>query len=295
MSDDAKSKYDIGIVTCEAARGLDADLEPLLAALTRAHLTSAIVDWHADDLDSVQYRALLLRSPWDYSQNYPEFCSWLDRISERVRLFNDCEIVRWNLDKRYLSSLAQAGIPIVSTTFLVPGEPLVALPEADELVIKPTVSAGSRDTMRHTTHDSARAHAERLLAQGRVVMAQPYLKRVDEQGETALLFFDGQLSHTIRKGPLLSRDGAATNSLFAAEVISAREPEADELALARRVLAALPFPRPPLYARVDLLRDDQGRPVLLELELTEPSLFFATAQGSADRFVHALAAQLKQG
>lgn len=285
------TRFDVGIVTCEVARGLDTDLEPLLIALTRAGLTSALVDWHADDLDRVQYRALLLRSPWDYSQHYAEFCTWLERIGGRVPLFNPHEVVRWNLDKRYLSTLAQCGIPIVPTTFLLPGEEIV-LPDADELVIKPVVSAGSRDTMRHTTRESAHAHAQRLLADGRIVMAQPYLKRVDEIGETALLFVDGKLSHAIRKGPLLSRDGAATNSLFAAEVISARDPQADELALAKRVLAALPFSEAPLYARVDLLRDDAGKPVLLELELTEPSMFFPMAQGSAERFVHALAQRL---
>lgn len=287
----AEARFDVGIVTCEAARGLDTDLEPLMSALGRASLSYALVDWHADDLDTVRYRALLLRSPWDYSQHYQTFCTWLDRVGKRTRLLNALDIVRWNLDKRYLETLAQSGIPTVPTTFLLPGKPVI-LPNADELVIKPAVSAGSRDTMRHTRRDTAQAHAERLLADGRVVMAQPYLKRVDEHGETALLFVDGQLSHVIRKGPLLSRDGAATNALFAAEVISPREPEADELALAKRVLAALPFSEPPLYARVDLLRSDSGKPVLLELELTEPSMFFPMAQGSAERFVEALARRL---
>jgi O-ureido-D-serine cyclo-ligase len=291
MSRPAEVRCDVGVVTCEAARGLDTDLEPLVSALGRAGLTHALVDWHADDLDTVQYRALLLRSPWDYSQHYAAFCAWLERVGKRARLFNAVDIVRWNLDKRYLARLAESGVPIVPTTFLLPGQS-VMLPEAAELVIKPAVSAGSRDTMRHTNREGAAAHAQRLLADDRVVMAQPYLKRVDEVGETALLFIDGQLSHSIRKGPLLSADGSATNSLFAAEVISPRDPQADELALARKVFAALPFSEPPLYARVDLLRDDVGKPVLLELELTEPSMFFPMAVGSADRFVQALAARL---
>jgi O-ureido-D-serine cyclo-ligase len=46
------------------------------------------------------------------------------------------------------------------------------------------------------------------------------------------------------------------------------------------------------YARVDLIRSDDGHPRLLELELTEPSLFFAQAPGSADRFAASLASRL---
>lgn len=97
-----------------------------------------------------------------------------------------------------------------------------------------------------------------------------------------------QYSHAIRKGPLLPPNAGATAALFAPEKIAAREPGADERALASRVLAALPFARPPLYARVDLLRDGDGQPVLLELELAEPSLFFEHAPGSVARFVDAL-------
>ena len=46
------------------------------------------------------------------------------------------------------------------------------------------------------------------------------------------------------------------------------------------------------YARVDLLPSAKG-PQLLELELTEPSLFFHTATSAADRFVAALRESLR--
>jgi hypothetical protein len=120
---------------------------------------------------------------------------------------------------------------------------------------------------------------------------QPYLADVDASGETALLFFDGDFSHAIRKGPLLQRASAATRVLFAAEHITSRVPSDEEIQIARQILAVMPFPDP-LYVRVDLLPSPAG-PQLLELELTEPSLFFAHGEGSADRFVAALITRLR--
>jgi glutathione synthase/RimK-type ligase-like ATP-grasp enzyme len=204
-------------------------------------------------------------------------------------LINAPAVVAWNSDKRYLRDLVDAGVNVVDTSFIEPGDP-IELPVGVEFVVKPTVSAGSRDTVRYHADDHAPATAqvEALLADGRTVMVQPYQAAVDEQGETALLFFGGEFSHAIRKGPLLAPNADATAALFAPEQIVARDPAPEERALAQRVLAALPFPGPLLYARVDLLRDAQGAPVLLELELTEPSLFFPFAQGSVERFVEAL-------
>jgi O-ureido-D-serine cyclo-ligase len=126
-----------------------------------------------------------------------------------------------------------------------------------------------------------------LLDAKRSVLLQPYLERVDRDGETALMFFEGRFSHAIRKGPLLPPGGAATAGLFAAESITPRVPGTDEMRLAEKVVAALPFGLP-LYARVDLIRDDHGAPCLLEVELTEPSLFFAHAAGSAEKFTAAV-------
>jgi O-ureido-D-serine cyclo-ligase len=126
-----------------------------------------------------------------------------------------------------------------------------------------------------------------LLAAGRSVLLQPYLAAVDRDGETALIYIGGRFSHAVRKGPLLPPDAAATAALFAPEDIRPRSAADDELALGARVLAQLPFSEP-LYARVDLIRDNQGVPCLLELELTEPSLFFAHAPGAAERLVAAV-------
>ena len=120
------------------------------------------------------------------------------------------------------------------------------------------------------------------------MLLQPYLERVDAEGETALVFFEGTFSHAIRKGPLLQRGAEATRKLYATEAITPRTPSADELDVAQRALAAIPLQQPLLYARVDLIRADDGSPRLLELELVEPSVFVGYAAGAAARFAAAI-------
>jgi glutathione synthase/RimK-type ligase-like ATP-grasp enzyme len=281
----------IALVTAREARALDEDLPPLANALHHAGLEAHIVCWDAA-LDWSQFDMLLLRSTWDYMSRLEEFLSWAEQAARAAPLLNSLPMVRWNIDKHYLGALAQAGVPVVPTTFLEPG---AEVPEAvdsflthhhcAEFVVKPAIGAGSRDAQRHHRDDRAPAivQASRLLAAGRSVLLQPYLSRVDEEGEAALIFFAGEFSHSIRKAALLRPGAAATAGLFAAERISPRTATADELALARQALAAMPFATP-LYARVDLIRHAGGQPLLLELELIEPSLFFAQAPQAAARF-----------
>jgi O-ureido-D-serine cyclo-ligase len=211
---------------------------------------------------------------------------------------NPLATVRWNTDKHYLAELSRAGVPVVPSLFVEPDDNvenaldgfLATYPEADDFVIKPCVGAGSRDAQRHRreTWEQARAHLRRLLDARRSALLQPYFHSVDEYGETALLFFEGEYSHAIRKGPLLKRGESSTSELFAAEQITPRTPSDQEIAIARDALAAMPFANPLLYARVDLINDDTGSPRVLELELTEPSVFLAHARGAAERFVQAI-------
>jgi O-ureido-D-serine cyclo-ligase len=281
----------VALVTAREAQGLDEDLPPLADALHHAGVDVQIVPWDAAR-DWSQFDMLLLRSTWDYMSRLAQFLSWAEAVSRVTRLVNSLVTVRWNIDKHYLGTLAAAGVPVVPTAFVEPGAVATAAlaqfltaDSCSEFVIKPAIGAGSRDAQRHDRHSlaAAVAHAERLLSAERSILVQPYLARVDAEGEAALVFFGGEFSHSIRKGALLRPGAGATSELFAAETITARSALADELAVARRALAAVPSGVPP-YARVDLIRDDAGAPLLLELELIEPSLFFRYAPGAAARF-----------
>jgi hypothetical protein len=291
----------VALVTARAARGLDEDMPPLTAALALAGAGSEIVDWDDPGVEWARFDLVVPRSAWDYAERLPEFLDWAERVTRLTTLLNPLAVARWNTDKHYLGELARAGAPVVPTWYVEPGEDagrrldeLLAADACRELVVKPAVGAGSRDARRHARRERAQilAHIAPLLASGRSVMLQPYLESVDHSGETALMYIDGRFSHAIRKGALLPVAGApATAGLFAAEEIIPRAPGADELAAAERILRAAPFERL-AYARVDLLRDPAGSPRLLELELTEPSLFLAHAPGSAGRFAAALLARL---
>ena len=282
----------LALATAISAAGADDDLHPLQDACVKAGIRADIVAWDDPTVSWSRFDAVLLRSTWDYTQRLPEFLAWCARIASITTLMNPLEVVRWNTDKHYLGELAGKRVPVIPSHYVEPGDDASALPDFEEFVVKPCVGAGSRGARRflRTERKAAVAHAKELLAADQSVLVQPYLRAVDEEGETALIFFDGRFSHAVRKGPLLRRGEAATRALFAAEHIGARKPSDNERLVAKQVLAALPFERLP-YARVDLLPAPEG-PQLLELELTEPSLFFATAPGAAERFARVLAARM---
>ena len=294
-------------VTAIASAALDDDMPLLLAACQRLGLSAEVRAWDDFTVSWGRYDAVVLRSTWDYVERLPAFLHWCERVDRVSRLHNPLPVLRWNVDKHYLNDLDAAGIPVVPTRFVeVDAEPLPALQaclaeyaDAFEIVVKPTVSAGSRDTQRYR-HDQSFAaanHIGRLLDAGRSVMVQPYLDAVDTRGETALLYFDGVFSHAIRKAALLRPGEAPVDHTQLPDAIAPRTPDDDEMQLADAVIATLE-PRGggrPLYARVDLIRDGEARPRLLEVELVEPSLFFDTVPEAADRFAAALARLLQAG
>ncbi|MBI3132211.1 MAG: hypothetical protein HYZ13_12900 [Acidobacteria bacterium] len=293
----------IALVTAQEALGLDQDLQPLLDALRAEGAVAEAHCWDAD-VDWSRFQAAILRSTWDYVPRLPVFLDWCANTAKATRLLNPPEVVRWNTDKHYLLELHRGGVPVVPTRFVEPGEhPIGALetflhrgefsvgrPMAfREFVLKPAIGAGSKDAARYAVDDLAHAqdHLARLLSQGRSAMLQPYLASVDTRGETAMLAFEGHFSHAIRKGPLLRRGAGLVEGLFAPEEITPRAPTPKEHRTAEAALRAMPFSGL-LYARIDLIEDEAGLPVVLELELTEPSLFFAQGPGSAERFAKAI-------
>jgi glutathione synthase/RimK-type ligase-like ATP-grasp enzyme len=285
----------IALVTAVAARDVDEDMRPLESALRTAGADATIAEWDRPH-DWSRFDIALLRSTWDYPHRLAEFLDWAKAISQETTLLNPLPLVKWNSDKHYLRDLAEKSVPTVPSKFVEPGESpdqriveLFSQPDVAEFVVKPAVGAGSRDAHRfgRDEKEDAARHAQRMLNEKRSVLFQPYLDKVDHLGETALLYFEGQFSHAIRKGPLLKRKEGPTTELFAKEAITARVPDTAELRVAAQALQAAPFDTP-LYARVDLIRDQHGDPVVLELELIEPSLFFPYAPGSADRFAAAV-------
>ena len=292
---------EIALVTCADLPELEDDDRLVIAPLAARGLVAEPVVWDDPGVDWDRYALAVLRSPWDYATRRDEFVAWARSVP---RLANPAGTVEWNTDKRYLAELSAAGVPVVPTGWVQPGDEWTP-PAGGTWVVKPTISAGSLDTGRYQLADPAeRAHAvghvRRLRAAGRPVMVQPYLDAVDTYGETALVFVGGRDSHAIRKGPMLDGPDLGATGLYKPEEISAREATAAERAVADRTIAAIPGglagpvdPAALLYARVDVIPGPDGAPVLVELELTEPSLFLAHAAGAADRLASAIASSVR--
>jgi hypothetical protein len=276
----------VALVTCRDLPVGDEDGPALQVACSAAGLDADWRVWDDPAVDWGSYDLVVIRSTWDYTAHRDDFVAWAMSVP---RLANPADVVAWNTVKTYLRDLAAAGLPVVPTTWLEPGaEP--RFPDDGEYVVKPAVSAGARHTARYGPEhgEQARQHAAALLAAGERVMVQPYLAAVDEVGETALLYCGGRYSHAIRKGPLLTGPDSDVPGLYRPETVEPREPSAAERAVADAALAAAPGSLL-LYARVDLLPGPDGEPLLLELELTEPSFFLAASPGAADRFARAVA------
>ncbi len=277
----------IALATCEALPDLDLDDQPLVDLFRKIGIEATPAIWSDPTISWSDFDHIIIRNTWDYTNRLEEFLAWAKAHESQIK--NSFEIIEWNSNKIYLNDLSSAGFPIVETQFV--SDPLGTwdLPIDGDFVVKPTVSCGSQDTMRFPTSDphsqrNAQDLIGRIVSQGKTAMVQPYLAAVDEVGETAQLFIHGEYSHAIRKGPLLApkTDAQKEHGLFLKEDISPRDPSPEQRELADAVIAYVTqrFGLP-LFARVDLLDDPQGKPVILELELVEPSMFFVTAPESA--------------
>ena len=286
----------VALVSSAEARGHDTDLPLITAALADAGIASDIIDWDTAAADWGQFDAAVVRSPWDYHRRYAEFLAWLGTVSAATTLLNNAAVIRWNTDKTYLAELVDAGLPVIPTTFVGGAQALVDATEAGvlsgDVVVKPTVSAGSNNTERHrSSRARAAAHVAGLIDTGMTAMVQPYQPAIDEHGESGLLYFNGMFSHAFRKGAILATGENVKNGLFAVEDIGERDASDAERDLGDRVMSYVTakFGSSPLYARVDMVPGADGAPVLMEVELAEPSLFLHTSQGAAGRFAAAVA------
>lgn len=283
----------IALVSCSTLPTWEVDDRPFQAALAAAGVEVLVPAWDDPDFEWAGVDAAILRTTWDYVPRHAEFAAWILRVGARTRLFNPPPLVLWNLDKRYLRELGSRGAPLAPTEWIAPG----AKPDLAGLIagrgwrtafLKPVIGASASGTLRFTTDAAGIESAARHLATTEApagFMLQPYLPRVETEGERSLIYFGGAYSHAVRKVPVKG-DYRVQDDYGASD--GPHHPTDAEREAARLALGAMPFAEPPLYARVDLLSDDDGRPVLVELEMVEPSLFFRHDSAAPARFVAAI-------
>jgi hypothetical protein len=275
----------------------------IVEALVERGVSASQIPWDDPATDWSAFEAVVIRSTWDYAARCEEFLRWCDSIGPT--LHNCAGLVRWSSDKRYLADLAAAGIPTVETEYVAPGEEISL---NGEVVVKPTVSAGARDSGRFAVaaHELAHGLIGEIQASGRTAMVQPFHSSVDSTGETAVVCIDGEPAHALRKRAVLQPDKVAPvrdDELGAAEImydpglVTADVAAENELDLAARVVAEASrcFNYLPLYARVDMIRDRVGAPILLELEAIEPNFYLDQAPATTAIVADAILKRLPGG
>lgn len=279
----------VALATCATLPEPDIDEAPLLEAFRAMGAEADTLAWDDPDADPAAFDVVCLRATWNYPERAAEFLAWLDRAAGVSRLFNPPAVVRANIDKRYLRDLASKGIPIIPTAFAGPGEKIDLGAVCDrrrwtDIVIKPAVGAGSFLTERFAETDRARAQSFLdTHAADRPMLIQRFMPSVATTGERAVVTIDGKVSHAVHKHPRFAADEEKVEGVALAD---------DERVFAERVLELL-GPET-LYARVDLLRDDDGSLLLSELELIEPSLFFPFDDDAARKFAEATLGRLAE-
>ncbi len=263
----------------------DQMMECLTPALAAHGASIDAIRWDAENIDWRSYDAVLIGSAWDYQDNLAEFLTRLDVIESQTILFNSSQIVRWNCRKTYLKDLAAKGVATVPTLWLDTPDAgsLTGAFDAlgsDDLVLKRQVGANAEGQFRLHRGDPLPALSDPM-------MAQPFLPAIQSEGELSLIFIDGEFSHGLVKS---AADGEYRIQSSYGGSERRHSPSASDLTVAQSVLEALDDA--PLYARVDMVRGDDGALMLMELELIEPFLYPMQADDFGERIYEALARRL---
>lgn len=309
MPDAARARIAVVVTDQYGPGDPDRDTPALLAALRGrgAHAQAAV--WHDGRVEWAGFDLAVLRTPWDWATRRAEFLGWLDRVEPLTRVLNPPPLVRWNLDKRYLAELAQAGIAVVPTTYHRDADHLpdalaahtanAACDLTAHVVVKPAHGAGAVGTGLFRADDpAALTLAREVLRGGDTVLLQPEIAELSAGEEKAVYLIDGEVTHAIAKGALLARGGGLIGGTYT-ENPRLVPIEDDERELARRVLdAALACAgqtERALYARIDLVRSAEHGLVVLEAELFEPFFNLHLVPEVAERFAGAVLARLASG
>ncbi|AXK38402.1 ATP-grasp domain-containing protein [Crenobacter cavernae] len=279
--------------TCWYTRQIHHEDNLVADALRRRGFKVARLDWADPEFDWSETRSAVFRTTWDYFHRFAEFAPWLAKVGQATRLFNEAALIHWNLDKHYLGQLAEAGINIVPTRFIEVGDArTLAEAIADsgwtDVILKPAISGGARHTYRLKPEDTT-AHEATFaeLVAAEALMLQPFQRNITGEGELSLMVIDGHVTHAIRK---TAKAGDFRVQDDWGGMVHPHEPDAEEIAFAEAAVAAVPFDV--LYARVDAVRDNDGRLALMELEMVEPELFFRFHPEAADTLAEGLARRL---
>jgi glutathione synthase/RimK-type ligase-like ATP-grasp enzyme len=277
----------LALATSSKYPALTDDDRLLLAPLAKQGIQADSAIWDDPSYRWQDCAAVVIRSCWDYHLQPEKFLNWITRLEEeRVPVFNAAPLVRWNANKSYLRDLDTRGIATVPTFWAEGNTPLSLKEKLRELgwsqaVVKPRISATAYRTQLVTDADTAQTLFDELR-RGPGVMVQKFMPAITNEGEWSVVFFAGTFSHAVLKKPQAG-DFRVQNDFGGSSNLA--DPPPRVLESASRALRAVD---PTIYARVDGVVDE-GRFLLMELELIEPALFLADHPAAPSRFADAIA------
>ncbi len=258
-------------------------------ALEKKGLKVARTYWNNPDFDFSETKITLLRTVWDYFHRFKEFSAWLKKTQTKTKIINPPELIFENIDKHYLAGLEKKGINIPKTYFIDKGDKRTLKQlhkdfNLNESVLKPVISGAGRHTYKLTA-DNLNEHEEiyKKLISEEDMMLQEFQHNIYEKGELAFMFFEGKFSHAVlKKG---KKDDFRVQDDFGGTVHT-YGPSPEEIRFAEKVIASVnPLP---VYGRVDVITDNNGKPAIGELELIEPELWFRFYPPAADMLAGAV-------
>jgi glutathione synthase/RimK-type ligase-like ATP-grasp enzyme len=286
----------VALASCSKWPGGSGDHAGVVEALAERGVRADWVPWDDPHAQWAEYDLVVLRETWDYPSKLAEFLAWVEWLATETAVANPPSVVQWNHHKRYLLDLASAGVRTVPTAVVTAGDPEpegALVRNAAGVVVKPAVGIGGDDAVRGAATDPAiGAHLHALLGAGDVLV-QPYLQSVETTGETSVIVLAGRVSHAVTKRPAVGefRVHEHRGGIYGAAEASAAEAE---VALAACEVARARTGADPLYARADLVVGPDGEPLIMELELIEPSLYLQIVPAAAATFAEAVVSWLER-
>lgn len=282
----------VALASASGLAEMDQDEEVLAEALVPLGVTTSIEMWDDPNVAWGDADGVVIRSAWDYTARRDEFMAWATQVEAVTPLWNPSDVVRWNSHKGYLLELEDRGVPIVPTAWLAAGDTadlatLAAARGWRDVVVKPCIGAGAEGLLRIRGDLTEGQDAFGRLVSTADVMVQPFLPRLPVEGELSVVVIDGTVSHAVRKQ---AAPGDIRIQIEFGGTYTPEETDTDTARLAEWIVESCG--QDLLYARVDLVPDDDGSWMLGELEAVEPALYLEWAPDRGAALASALVARL---
>jgi len=256
----------------------------LFDSLAKKGLTVCKKDWADKNFDWTSTKYAIFRTTWDYFERFDEFFIWLENTKNKTTFINSTEIINWNIDKHYLQDLAKKNVNIAPTLFIEKGESntlsrLLQKTKWKEAVIKPAISGAARHTYRINMKNYKEYEIIfRDLIVKECVLFQEFLMNIETQGEISLIMIGEEYTHAVKK---IAKKGDFRVQDDHGGTVEQYTATTSEIEFAKKCIEKCPYS--PIYARVDVVYDNNNKLSLSELELIEPELWFRNYPRAAEK------------